>query len=123
MLVPTICEALGVAPLGTAEGASLMSWVRGEQPTQWREHVRYDMSWDDHLSSQIRAANPGAPTDHHFSVVRTASHRLVTFPTLPPMLFDLDDDPTETTTRAEDPHLAAELRELTGLIEGFETSH
>jgi len=104
-LLPTICAALGVDTPATAEGASLEPWLHGTGPTGWREHVRYDMSWDDHLHTAQRA-----------DLLRTAEHRVVSFPTLPPMLFDLAGDPGETTNRATDPALATVLSDLTALI-------
>ena len=48
-------------------------------------------------------------------MIRTAHHRLVRFPALPPLLYDLADDPAETTNRADDPTLASTLDDLMAL--------
>ena len=112
---PTICQALGVEVPTTVEGRSLLGLVAGDRPDGWRDHIRCDMSWDDHLRRADRAVAGGTAAGRRFTVVRTAGHRLVTFPELPPLLYDLADDPDETTDRAGDPAMAAVLAELSDL--------
>ena len=137
-LLPTICEAMGVDVPETVEGTSLLDLLHrpvrsvDRQRTdvrsvdrqrrdvrsvdRQRTHVRSDMSWDDHLRSSVRAGAGGAAADRRFSVVRTATHRLVVFPTLPPMLFDLVGDPLERTDRGRDPAYAGLRRDLEDLL-------
>ena len=105
-LFPTICSALGVAAPAAVEGRSLADHVAGRPTASWRDHVRYDMSFADH-------ARPAtAVEDCRFSVVRTLKHRLVTFPAMAPMLFDLENDPNEIADRAGDPALKTVMADL-----------
>ncbi|MGI9598739.1 MAG: sulfatase-like hydrolase/transferase [Acidimicrobiales bacterium] len=115
-LLPTICDALGIAVPRSVEGRSLAGHLGGGPGQTWRRHVRYDMDWDDHLRSATRAAVGGSSLDRRFSAVRTEHHRLVTFPRMAPMLFDLAEDPDETTDRSADPSLASTVAELQHLL-------
>ncbi len=115
-LLPTICEAMGVDVPPSVEGSSLLPLLLGQPQPRPRTHVRADMSWDDHLRSSVRAGAGGSAADRRFTMVRTATHRLVSFPTLPPMLFDLVDDPREEIDRGRDPAYAGRRRDLEDLL-------
>lgn len=115
-LLPTICEAMGLTTPGTVEGQSLVAHLHGRPSPGWRQHVRYDMSWDDQLRARVRSAIGGTVVGRRFSAIRTAEHRLVTFPELPPLLFDLTEDPGETTDRSADPAMASTLSDLRDLL-------
>ncbi|MFT7645892.1 MAG: arylsulfatase A-like enzyme [Candidatus Poriferisodalaceae bacterium] len=106
-IMPTILEALGVQVPEAVEGVSLEPMLFGLPTGDWRTHVRYDMDWTDHGRTD---------TTRRFSAIRTASHRWVEFNDLPPMLFDLTEDPFELTNRADDQTLASTRAELTSLI-------
>ncbi|MGH1491335.1 MAG: sulfatase-like hydrolase/transferase [Acidimicrobiales bacterium] len=113
-LLPTICEAVGSPIPEEVEGQSLLAHTDGTPPASWRDHVRYDMSWHDHLPTESRTSSSAA--DHRFSVIRTDRHRYVRFPSLPPLLFDLHDDPAETIDRSQDPTLRSTIAEFDSLL-------
>ncbi len=116
-LFPTICDAIGLETPSTVEGRSLIGHLRGEVIEGWRTHVRYDMSWHDHLSSRSSSERAHhQPAQNRFSVIRSAEHRLVEFPDLPAMLFDLNEDPEERTDRSRDPALGGVRRALADLL-------
>lgn len=112
-LLATICAAVGVEPPATSEGESLLPFVHGERPT-WRDHLTFAMSWADHA----HAANLD-PDDAVLQVVRTDRHRLVRFPTLPPLLFDRDEDPLESVDLGTDPARRRIIDELDALAPAF----
>ena len=114
-LYPTICDAHDVPTPAEVEGRSLTDLLAGQADPTWRRHVRYDMSWDDHVRATDRDRAGGSAVDRRFTVVRTDEHRLVTFGSLPPMLFDLAEDPNEVVDLGTDPArrgLRAELAAL-----------
>ncbi len=116
-LLPTICEAMAIPIPGSVEGESLQVHLHdGQSAGRWRQHVRYDMSWDDQLRRTVRSGAGGSAIDRRFSVIRTERHRLVSFPDLPPMLFDLTEDPDEIVNRAADPTMASTLDDLRALL-------
>lgn len=96
-LFPTMCDALAIDTPATVEGSSLMPFLQGSAP-DWRDHVTFAMSWADHAGPLATAP----PADLRLRVVRTATHRLVEFPTLPPLLHDLVEDPHEQTNLANE---------------------
>ncbi len=107
-LFPTIVEALGLETPSSVEGRSLLPWLREGAPPTWRDSITFAMSFADHAGSLSNLA----PTEQRFRVIRSATHRLVEFPTLPPLLFDLVEDPDEAMNRADDPSYSSTLAEL-----------
>ncbi|MGI9524580.1 MAG: phosphonate monoester hydrolase, partial [Hyphomicrobiaceae bacterium] len=93
------------------DGMSLIPWLVGDRPSSCRTHV----------FSEIDLANPIEPTRYqrqlgleittaNLAVLRTARCKLVHFNGgLPPLLFDLANDPGELVNRANDPDYANEL--------------
>ena len=114
-VAPTILDWLGAdAPPGF-NGCSLLPFLDGTAPDAWRDHVFFE----------IDLADPLAPTryQHHFglkaadcnlAVLREDRYKLVHFNGgLPPMLFDLQEDPDEVADRAGDPAMQGEVLRLT----------
>ena len=106
-LFPTICEAMGVGVPETVAGRSLAPFLAGQPPGDWRTSVRYGMSFADHARGRPEAADA-----LRFVCVRSATHRLVRFPSWPPLLFDLVDDPAETRNVVAEPGSGAVVDEL-----------
>jgi arylsulfatase A-like enzyme len=105
-LFPTICDALDVETPASVEGTSLAPLLNGTA-TQWRDRITFAMSWADHAGTL-----DGNDEDLRMRVTRTANHRLVQFPTLPPLLHDLVEDPHEQINLAGDPAYRDLIREL-----------
>ena len=101
---------LGLAPkayFGRAEhvveGRSLMPFLRGESPAEWRGHAISELDWT------FRGARRrlGLPTGQHRAfMIRDARWKYVHWTSgLPPMLWDLEADPDEFHDRGTDPSL------------------
>ena len=110
-VMPTVLDALGLASPAGLEGRSLLPLVRGEATPGWPEHARFEMDWSDH-----------GPAGARFVTVRTDRHRYVHFadhsgghPGLPPMLFDVIEDPLEEHDRADEPALSGLRADLHAL--------
>jgi arylsulfatase A-like enzyme len=110
----TILDAIDQAVPPTVEGRSLVPFLQGTPPAGWRTHVRYDMDWTDHLGRAERQQAGSDPL--RFSAIRTESHRYVAFNSLEPLLYDLVEDPDESTNRADDPSLGDVRRRLAALL-------
>jgi arylsulfatase A-like enzyme len=106
-LFPTICDAMGVDVPPTVAGRSLTPLLAGDPPADWRTSVRYSMSFADHAKGRSAAAD-----ELRFTGVRTSEYRLVRFDSMPPLLFDLVEDPAETTNVAGDPRYRSVLDTL-----------
>ncbi|MWD29352.1 sulfatase-like hydrolase/transferase [Aquicoccus sp. SCR17] len=93
-LVPTFIEAAGgEPPYHVVEGRSLLPFLRGETPADWRSHViaEYDFS-----AAPIADALDLGPREAICFMVHDGRWKLVHCEGgLPPLLFDLENDPGE----------------------------
>jgi arylsulfatase A-like enzyme len=113
-IAPTILDWLGATPPAVFDGASLMPFLAGETPRQWRDHVFIEQDF----------AEPGDPTviqrrlgldlsSANAAILREKRWKYVHFNGgLPPLLFDLQADPNESRNLAGDPACAGELLRL-----------
>lgn len=113
-VVPTILEWLGGDAPAAMDGASLMPFLHGETPETWRQAAMLETEFGE----------PGAPTrfETHFklppqrtraAILRERDWKYVHFAGgVPPLLFDLRNDPEETENRAALPECAPELGRL-----------
>ncbi|KNG93609.1 sulfatase-like hydrolase/transferase [Pseudaestuariivita atlantica] len=117
-LAPTFVEAAG----GTVadhilEGRSLMPWLRGETPEEWRDYVisEYDYSGRPFaldLVEHLRDARLFMIFDGRWKMMHAeGGHR--------PMLFDLESDPDELNDLARGDAHEAEVARLYGLLHGW----
>jgi arylsulfatase A-like enzyme len=112
-LLPTILALAGLTPPRNADGRSLLPFCAGETPADWRDEAHWSYYFGNVRSRRLERAL-GLPTDWcHLQVVRTERLKYVHFAGLPPVLFDLREDPQELRNRADDP--AARSLRLEGL--------
>jgi len=102
-VMPTILDWLGRVPPRQCEGVSLVPWLQGERPEDWRDEVHIQYDFRD--TGRADAPRPlGLDLDHcALDVVRTERYKYVHFAGLPALLFDLVDDPGELENRFADP--------------------
>lgn len=100
-LMPTILDWLGLPPARQGDGRSLLPFLRGERSPGWREaaHWEFDFRRRVPLGLPAGCANLVAHRGERFKYVRFAA-------ALPPLLFDLLEDPGETRNLAADPGYA-----------------
>jgi arylsulfatase A-like enzyme len=100
-VLPTICEFLGADVPLQADGWSLAPFTRGEPlPAHWRDTAHYEWSFADPVHQRAERAF-GIPMSHcALAVGRGPRHKYVQFAAaddvMPPLLFDLSDDPGQT---------------------------
>jgi len=113
-LAPTILGWLGQAPPPAFDGRSLVPFLDGVEPEDWRDHVffEYDLGhpvkptrYQRRLGLGLEQANFAALRERRFKYVHFNGG-------LPPMLFDLAEDPAELRNLAEEPAHAPELLRL-----------
>ncbi len=101
-LAATFIEfAGGTVPEHVVEGRSLLPWLRGEQPHGWREFAisEYDFSMTP-MCEKLGLA----PRDARLFMVADKSWKFIQPEGgLPPMLFDLKNDPRELTDLGRSP--------------------
>jgi arylsulfatase A-like enzyme len=113
-LVPTFTEYFGgVAKPHVVEGRSLLPWLRGERPAQWRAHVfsEYDYAM---LEARLTLRQPIADCrlfmafDGRWKYLHATGFR--------PMLLDLETDPRELRDLGADPRFERERERLRGAL-------
>lgn len=109
-LMPTILDALGLDVPTQCDGRSLLPFLHGQAPMDWREAVHWEFDWRDFRQS--RRSTPLDVDEHqcNFTVIRDQHYKYVHFPSLPPLFFDLQADPHEFHNVAEAPAYAERVK-------------
>jgi arylsulfatase A-like enzyme len=115
-LAPTFLEAAGADWRGQAhrlEGRSLMPFLRGERPAQWR---RYAVSEDDYALLPAAARLGLEPRDARLVMIADRRWKYVHAIGFRPMLFDLEADPSELDDLGAGPAFAEERARLAAAL-------
>lgn len=109
-LAPTVLDWLGVPIPDRFQGRSLMDAVRDDDAFEDRAEIHYEFDYRD----AARARDADTDMDQHLLwVIRDGDFKYVHFADerVPPLLFDLQDDPGEFDSLAQQPeHAATVLR-------------
>ncbi|MEO0652945.1 MAG: sulfatase, partial [Planctomycetota bacterium] len=98
---PTLLEMAGVDRPDDLQGLSLVPWLAGEAPAEWREALYYH--YYEYPSVHMVPRHVG---------LRTERWKLIHYEGFAPELFDLEEDPEEAHDRAADPACDTVLAEL-----------
>ncbi len=101
-VMPTLLEGVGARREGPADGRSLGPFLRGETPPDWRREAHWEFDFRDVAGGKAQAALGVDLDDCSLAVIRDERYKYVHFAGLPPLLFDLQEDPDELHNRAED---------------------
>jgi arylsulfatase A-like enzyme len=106
-ILPTVMDMFGADTPRQCDGRSLVPFLQGGNPEKWRNEVHWEVDF--------RCMEPGRdfePPDEKlgiefdecaFNVIRDENYKYVHFAALPPLFFDLKNDPDELHNLAEDP--------------------
>lgn len=106
-IMPTLCERLGVEPRNHQDGASLLPFVEGSEPSGWRDAAFWEFDFREVATSVAEDYFGLASNRCNLAVIRDDAFKYVHFAGLPPVLFDLAKDPMELRNLAEEPEYAA----------------
>lgn len=109
-LMPTIIDWLGGTPPDAIDGRSLLPFLHGQTPADWRDALHYEYDFRNVHATNAEDVLGIAMDDASLMVVQDAAFKYVHFTTLPPLLFDLLADPAQLTNRADDPAYADIVR-------------
>ncbi len=102
-LMPTILEWLDLDVPAACDGVPLLPWLNGETPPRWRDSVHWEYDFRDPLTQRPEQALGLTSDQCTLNVLRGERYKYVHFSALPPLLFDLAEDPGERYDRASDP--------------------
>jgi arylsulfatase A-like enzyme len=106
-VMPTMLEWLGRSVPRACDGRSLLSLVRGVEPADWRQEVYFEHDFRTVVTQRAERAL-GIDSDAcSYAVIRDRQFKYVHFAGLPPLLFDMENDPDETTDLAGQANMAA----------------
>lgn len=106
-IFPTLCEKLGIEAKNGLDGRSLMPFVNGGSRPDWRDAAFWEFDFRDIAGGETERYFRLMPNECNLAVIRDAQFKYVHFAALPPLLFNLSDDPMELDNIAGDPAYAA----------------
>jgi arylsulfatase A-like enzyme len=101
--MPTILDWLGLKIPHTCDGRSLSSFIGGSKPENWRMEARSEHDFSDIPDQDPETALGLQSPECSYAVIRDRRWKYVHFAALPPLLFDLQNDPNEMHDLAGDP--------------------
>ncbi len=112
-IMPTILDMLALEVPRQCDGMSLYPWLKGDTPANWRDAVHWLFDFRD-IEHAIPEKALGLSHDEcSLLVYRDDSFKYVHFVSLPPLLFDLRNDPNEMHNLAEEPDYQAVVLDYT----------
>lgn len=106
-IMPTILDGIGRAVPRQCDGETLLPLLKGETPKNWRDAVHWLFDFRDPLQGRSEAFFNMPSSDCNVLVQRDADFKYVHFANLPPLLFDMRNDPQESHNLAEEPDYQA----------------
>jgi arylsulfatase A-like enzyme len=106
-IMPTILDWLGQPVPRVCDGHSLLELIEGQQPGDWRDAVFFEHDFRTVKAQKAEAALGLSSDECSYAVIRDARYKYVHVAALPPLLFDLVEDPHEMNNLAGRPEMAA----------------
>jgi arylsulfatase A-like enzyme len=102
-VMPTLLEWAERPVPHACDGQSLIPWLRGETPADWRREAHWEYDFRDLREPAAEIALDLHPEACNLAVIRDERYKYVHFAALRPLFFDLEHDPRELEDRAGDP--------------------
>lgn len=124
-IAPTIVDWSGGVVSPGINGRSLLPLLQGTVPERWRDHVFVEAELGEpDKPTQFQRALGLSFEQANFSVYRTNQYKYVHFNGgLPPLLFDVQQDPQENHNLAEDNSYVHVIRQLSARMLDHRMSH
>ncbi|GLQ06594.1 alkaline phosphatase family protein [Sneathiella chinensis] len=106
-IMPTILDLIGRDVPLQCDGHSLGDWISGETPVKWRSAVHWLFDFRDIEHREPETLLDLSHDECSLLVLRDDRFKYVHFAALPPLLFDLVNDPDECHNLAEEPDYQA----------------
>ena len=102
-VMPTVLEALGLETPPQCDGESLVPFLTGTAPARWRREAHFALDFRFVLDEPGSETLGLRPDQCALYALRGERYKYVHFTALPPLFFDLEEDPAELVDRAGDP--------------------
>lgn len=102
-ILPTVLDLIGEPVPAHLDGRSLLPFLKGATPAGWREAAHWEFDFRSIVKRDAEKHFGLSSTQCNLGVLRCDRFKYVHFNGgLPPLLFDMDDDPDETRNLAQD---------------------
>ncbi len=122
-IMPTLIDLMGENVPAHLDGTSLSGFLDGGEPTTWRDAAHWEHDFRSVESQGMEERFGLASQQLNLAVVRTDRYKYVHFGGLPPVLFDLGEDPGETRNLADDHRYAGVRLEMAERLLGWRARH
>jgi arylsulfatase A-like enzyme len=103
-VMPTMLDWLNLEIPSQCDGSSLMPFIYGEHtPSQWRTEAHWEYDFRDTVNQGAESSLGITSHQCNLTVIRSERYKYVHFTALPPLMFDLENDPGELHNVAEEP--------------------
>ncbi len=110
-MMPTVLSWVGATVPRTCDGRSLLPFLHGETPADWRTEVHYEFDFRTSFRG-VHNSVLNLPIDQcGLAVIQDSQYKYVHFTALPPLFFDLVADPEQFHNRTNDPAYAPRVLE------------
>jgi arylsulfatase A-like enzyme len=101
--MPTMLTAIGAPIPVQCDGEDLSPFLRGQTPAGWRTEAHWEYEFRDPANDEAEVRFGVSQHQCAMNIIRGERYKYVHFTSMPPLLFDLEIDPNETTNRIDDP--------------------
>jgi arylsulfatase A-like enzyme len=122
-IMPTILEWLGRDVPASCDGRSLLPFLEGRAPDDWRRFAHWEYDFRDVVGQKPETALGLTSDQCSIAVMRGDRYKFVYFTALPPLLFDFAKDPAELRNVADDPAYAAVRGEMAERMLSWRMAH
>ncbi|MDO8288965.1 MAG: alkaline phosphatase family protein [Parvibaculum sp.] len=123
-VMPTMLDYLGLAIPVQCDGASLRLFMEGKPaPKNWRTEAHWEYDFRDPADDADERALDLTLHQCTMNIIRSEKWKYVHFTKLPPLLFDLENDPQEFINRAGDPACMGVLLTMTQKMLSWRMNH
>lgn len=122
-VMPTLLDMLGLDIPVQCDGASLTPFIAGEDAPRWRTEAHWEYDFRDPADPSAETALDLTLHQCTMNIIRDEKYKYVHFTKLPPLFFDLANDPGETVNRADDPAYASRVLEYAQKMLSWRMNH
>ncbi|MGD9915013.1 MAG: alkaline phosphatase family protein [Rhizobiaceae bacterium] len=122
-VLPTLLDLIQAPAQPHLDGHSLAPFLAGEQPTVWRDAAHWEFDFRSISSARAENHFRFEPRRCNLAVIRSERFKYVHFAGLPPLLFDLTEDPDELRNVAGDPAYAAARIDMAERLLAWRAAH